>query len=73
MKTNEVLVFDVVNGSDAQNYLKKKDVILEVNDINLSSINWEDLPEVFSSGDYLLKVLIKRKREEFLIKKEKRW
>ena len=75
LKTNEVLVFDVFNGSDAQNYLKKKDVILEVNDINLSSIKWEDLPEVFSSGDDLLKVLIKRKREEleFLIKKEKRW
>ena len=61
LKTNEVLVFDVFNGSDAQNYLKKKDVILQINDIDVSSVKTEDLPKVFLKGDKFHKILIKKK------------
>ena len=38
LKNNKVIVLHVMKGSEAENYLKEKDVILEVNDINFSSI-----------------------------------
>jgi hypothetical protein len=77
-KNGKFIVVNVVNGSDAQNYLKKDDEILKVNDIDLSSVKTVELAlEAIYSGDRKdqLKILVKRKREEleFLIKREMRY
>jgi len=77
-KNGKFIVVNVVNGSDAQNYLKKDDEILKVNDIDLSSVKTLELAlEAIYSGDRKdqLKILVKRKREEleFLIKREMRY
>ena len=67
-----------MSGSDAQNYLKKDDEILKVNDIDLSSVKTVDLAlDAIYSGERKdqLKILIKRKRKEleFIIKREMRY
>ena len=77
-KNGKFIVVGVVNGSDAQNYLKKDDEILKVNDIDLSSVKTVELAlEAIYSGDRKdqLKILVKRKRKEleFFVKREIRY
>ena len=77
-KNGKFIVFNVMSGSDAQNYLKKDDQILKVNDIDLSSVKTVDLAlDAIYSGERKdqLKILIKRKRKEleFIIKREMRY
>ena len=77
-KNENFIIFNVISGSDAQNYLKKDDEILKVNDIDLSSVKTLDLAlEAMNSGERKdqLKILIKRKEKEleFIIKREMRY
>lgn len=77
-KNGKFIIFGVVNGSDAQNYLKKDDEILKVNDIDLSSVKTVELAlEAIYSGKRKdqLKILIKRKKKEleFFVKREMRY
>ena len=77
-KNGKFIIINVIGGSDAQNYLKKDDEILKVNDVDLSSVKTVELAlEAIYSGDRKdqLKILVNRKREEleFLIKREMRY
>ena len=55
------IIINVIGGSDAQNYLKKDDEILKVNDVDLSSVKTVELAlEAIYSGDRKdqLKILV---------------
>ena len=73
----KVKIVFVWKGSDAEKYLKKDDEILEVNNINVSSVEPKNIGNIISAGDNQtpMKIKIKRKKEilEFLILREQRY